>query len=58
MKDYYKILGIDRKADELTIRKAYRLNAVKYHPDKHFGDKYFVEKFQEINEAYQTFIDS
>ena len=57
MKDYYKILGIERSSDELTIRKAYRLSAVKYHPDKHLGDNSFVEKFHQINEAYQTLND-
>lgn len=57
MRDYYKILGIERSSDELTIRKAYRLSAVKYHPDKHLGDNSFVETFQEISEAYQTLND-
>jgi curved DNA-binding protein CbpA len=58
MINYYQILEISRNADEIIIRKAYRLNAIKYHPDKHFGDKYFEEKFKEINEAYTVLINS
>lgn len=57
MKDYYNILGINRDADEGEIKKAYRLNAVKYHPDKNFGDKSFEEKFKIVNEAYSVLID-
>src|SRR3989338_10259037 len=50
MKDYYKILGIDRNASDDDIKKAYRKLAHQYHPDKASGDS---EKFKEINEAYQ-----
>ncbi|MEA3273101.1 MAG: molecular chaperone DnaJ [Patescibacteria group bacterium] len=50
-KDYYEALGVSREADEAEIKKAYRRLAHKYHPDKKGGD---VEKFKEINEAYQT----
>jgi len=57
MRDYYKLLGLSRNADVNQIKKAYRLNAIKYHPDKNFGDNYFAEKFKEINEAYSTLID-
>ena len=51
MKDYYKILNIDRYATELQIKKAYRELAIKYHPDKtRLGDTHQI--FTEINEAY------
>jgi len=50
-KDYYKVLGVDKKASQDDIKKAYRKLAVKYHPDKNPGDKKAEEKFKEINEA-------
>ena len=50
-KDYYKILGIDKKASQDEIKKAYRSLAVKHHPDKNPGDKASEEKFKLINEA-------
>ena len=53
-KDYYKILGIDKKASQEDIKKAYYKLAHKYHPDKGGGDE---KKFKEINEAYQTLSD-
>lgn len=56
-KDYYKILGVDRKASADDIRSAYRKLAVKYHPDKNPGDKKSEDKFKEINEAYQVLSD-
>src|ERR1041384_6097631 len=56
-KDYYKILGVDRKASEEDIRKAYRDLAKKYHPDKNPNDKQAEERFKEINEAYQVLSD-
>ncbi|MGC9046703.1 MAG: DnaJ C-terminal domain-containing protein [Minisyncoccia bacterium] len=51
MKDYYKILGVDKNASEEDIKKAFRRLAHKYHPDKAGGN---AEKFKEINEAYQV----
>ena len=57
-KDYYKILGVDRKANEDEIKKAYRKLAVKYHPDKNPGDSKAEDKFKEINEAYQVLGDA
>ena len=51
MKDYYKILDVDRGASQADIQKAFRKLAHKYHPDKKGGD---VNKFKEINEAYQV----
>ena len=56
-KDYYKILGVDRKANEDEIKRAYRKLALKYHPDRNPGDKQAEEKFKEINEAYQVLSD-
>jgi curved DNA-binding protein len=57
-KDYYKILGVDRKANEDEIKKAYRKLALKYHPDRNPDDKQSEDKFKEINEAYQVLSDS
>jgi curved DNA-binding protein len=55
-KDYYKTLGVERKAGEDDIKKAYRKLARKYHPDvsKEADAK---EKFQEVSEAYETLRD-
>jgi curved DNA-binding protein len=57
-KDYYKILGVERKASADDIRSAYRKLAMQYHPDKNPGDKKAEDKFKEINEAYQVLSDS
>jgi len=57
-KDYYKILGVDRKASEEDIKRAYRKLALKYHPDHNPNDKTAEEKFKEINEAYQVLGDA
>jgi DnaJ-class molecular chaperone len=55
-KDYYKILGVDRKADDRTIKSAFRRLARKYHPDVAKGAD-TVERFKEINEAYEVLSD-
>jgi curved DNA-binding protein len=57
-KDYYKVLGVDRKANTQDIKKAYRKLAMKYHPDRNPGNKQAEETFKEINEAYQVLSDS
>lgn len=57
-KDYYKVLGVPRDADEQEIKKAYRKLAVKFHPDKNPGDRQAEERFKEINEAYEVLGDS
>ncbi|MDB5101248.1 MAG: CbpA [Cyanobacteria bacterium RYN_339] len=54
MKDYYKILGVDKKASEDEIKKAYRKLARKYHPDQNPNDKGAEARFKEISEAYET----
>jgi curved DNA-binding protein len=56
-KDYYKTLGVDRKASEADIRKAYRKLAMQHHPDRNPGDKQAEENFKELNEAYQVLSD-
>ena len=56
-KDYYKILGVERKASVQDIKKAYRKLAMKYHPDRNPGNKQAEETFKEINEAYQVLSD-
>jgi curved DNA-binding protein len=57
-KDYYKILGVDRKASEQEVKKAYRKLAMKYHPDRNPGNKQSEETFKDINEAYQVLSDA
>ena len=56
-KDYYAILGVDRKAKAEDIKKAYRKLARKYHPDVS-KEKDSKEKFQEVSEAYETLKDT
>lgn len=53
-KDYYKILGVERGADEAEIKRAYRKLAQQHHPDKETGSE---EQFKQINEAYQVLGD-
>jgi len=53
-KDYYKILGVDKKATQADIKKAYRKLAMKYHPDKNQGNPKAEEKFKEISEANEV----
>ena len=55
---YYEVLGVDRSASEDQIKKAYRQQAKKYHPDLNPGDKTAEEKFKEVNEAYEVLSDS
>ncbi len=55
--DYYKILGVDKKASEQDIKKAYRKLARKYHPDINPNDEEAKRKFQEINEANEVLGD-
>ncbi|KAH8386098.1 dnaJ protein homolog 1 [Drosophila serrata] len=55
-KDFYKILGIDKKATDDEIKKAYRKLALKYHPDKNKSPQ-AEERFKEIAEAYEVLSD-
>jgi len=55
-KDYYRILGVARKADDKTIKSAYRRLARKHHPDVAKG-KDAADRFKEISEAYEVLSD-
>ena len=56
-RDYYEVLGVDRNADDATLKKAYRKLAKKYHPDMNPGDKEAEAKFKEATEAYGVLSD-
>jgi molecular chaperone DnaJ len=57
VKDPYKALGVDKKASDEEIKKAYRKLAREYHPDANHGDKGAEERFKEIQEAYSILSD-
>ncbi|WP_418654498.1 J domain-containing protein [Tenacibaculum soleae] len=54
MNDYYYVLGISRKANQTEIKTAYRKLSKKFHPDLNGGDKFFEDRFKEIQTAYET----
>lgn len=56
-RDYYEVLGVDKNADDATIKKAYRQLAKKYHPDMNPGDTEAEKKFKEASEAYAILSD-
>ena len=56
-KDYYAILGVDKKADAAIIKKTYRSMARELHPDKTKGDKKLEDRFKEVSEAYEILSD-
>ena len=56
-RDYYEVLGVDKKASADEIKKAYKKMAIKYHPDRNPGDKEAEDKFKEAAEAYEVLSD-
>ena len=56
-RDYYEVLEVPKTATADEIKKAYRKQAIKYHPDKNPGDKVAEEKFKEAAEAYEVLSD-
>ena len=57
-RDYYEVLGLQKGADDASIKKAYRSLAKKYHPDMNPGDSEAEAKFKEVNEAYAVLSDA
>ncbi len=56
-RDYYEVLGVERGADDASIKKAYRQLAKKYHPDMNPGDAEAEKRFKEASEAYAILSD-
>lgn len=56
-RDYYEVLGVERTASADEVRKAYKREALKHHPDRNPGDATAEAKFKAVNEAYQVLSD-
>ena len=56
-RDYYEVLGVDKNADEASLKRAYRDLAMKYHPDRNPDNKEAADKFKEASEAYGILSD-
>src|SRR5215471_12129263 len=54
---YYEVLSVSRESSSDELRKAYRREALKHHPDRNPGDPSAEGKFKEVNEAYQVLSD-
>ena len=57
-RDYYEVLGVNRDASEEDIKKAYRRQAMKWHPDRNPDNPKAEENFKECKEAYEVLTDS
>ncbi len=57
-RDYYEVLGVEKNASDSEVKKAYRKQAVKYHPDRNEGSKEAEEKFKDLAEAYSVLSDT
>ncbi|MEM8587475.1 MAG: molecular chaperone DnaJ [Pseudomonadota bacterium] len=55
--DYYSVLGVERGADDAAIKRAFRQQAMRFHPDKNPGDAAAEQKFKDLNEAYDVLKD-
>lgn len=56
-KDYYKILGVDKSADDEAIKRAYKKKALLHHPDRNQGSTDAADKFKEVSEAFEVLSD-